>query len=140
MMAILIASLIMVLPIAYGQSFFQRTIPNLGIIVKSLELGIYTDNDCITPLSSLDWGICEPGSNKTSTMYVRNEGVVNATFIVEAANWNPVNASLSLTITSRADRNTLTPQEGTTVTLLLAISSEIMIKSFAFDINIIGHN
>lgn len=53
MTAILITSLIVVLPIAYGQSI-QITISNSGIIVKNLEIGIYSDEDCITPSSSLD--------------------------------------------------------------------------------------
>ena len=136
---ILITSLILVLPVAYGQTIFQRTIPNSGLIKTDLQLGIYSEKNCILTLSNLDWGICEPGTNKTSTIYIRNQGAANTTFTIKASNWTPSAAPQYITITTNRENYTIAPAETATVTLTLTINQKININSFTFDIDIIYH-
>ena len=50
-------------------------------------LGIYWDSACTNRTSSISWGILEPGSNRTVTVYIRNEGNTVVTLTETVQNW-----------------------------------------------------
>jgi hypothetical protein len=66
----------------------SRTISNVGT-VGGIGVGIYMDQNCATPATSISWGNLSPGSSKTVTLYVRNEGSIVATLSMATNNWNP---------------------------------------------------
>ena len=112
----------------------NRTIPNAGS-VKGVGVGIYWDSACTNRTSSINWGLLDPGSNKTVTVYVRNEGNAAATLSKAAQNWNPSTASSYMTLNWNYAGQTLSVNQVLQVKLTLVVSSTVSgITNFSFDI------
>jgi len=112
----------------------SKTVTNVGS-VKGVGVGIYWDSACTNPTSSINWGLIEPGSNKTMTVYVRNEGNAVATLSKATQNWNPSTASSYMTLNWNYAGHTLNVNQVLQLKLTLVVSSTISgITSFSFDI------
>ncbi len=57
--------------------------------VEGIGTGIYWDQACTNRTLSLNWGLVEAGSNKTLTVYVRNEGNSAVSLCLSTSNWAP---------------------------------------------------
>jgi hypothetical protein len=57
--------------------------------VNSQGAGVYWDQACTNRTLSLNWGSIEAGSNKTLSVYVRNEGTSAASLSLGTSNWTP---------------------------------------------------
>jgi len=111
-------------------------ISNQGAL-KTVGVGVYWDSGLTNKVSSIDWGILEPGSNVNKTVYIRNEGNAAATLSMTTSNWNPSNATNYLTLTWNYGGQTLNVNEAIQVKLTLTASSTIAgITNFSFDITI----
>jgi hypothetical protein len=98
----------------------NQTISNAGS-VKTIGVGVYWDQNCANAVTSINWGIIEPGSNVNKTVYIRNEG----------------NASSYMRLIWDYAGQTLTVNEITQVKFTLTVSSDITdITNFSFDITI----
>ena len=116
----------------------SRTLPNSGAIT-TIGVGVYWDNTCANVTSSIDWGTLEPGSDKSFTCYVRNEGNSPSTLSMSTSNWSPQNAFDSLDLSWDYDGQFLNPDEVVRVTFTLSVSASIDgITNFGFDITIVG--
>ena len=116
----------------------SRTVSNAGA-VKAIGVGVFWNNECTDPLSSIDWGILEPGSSKNVTCYIRNEGNSVSTLSMYASNWSPSNASDYLTLSWDYGGQSINPDDVVQVTFTLSVDASIDgITSFSFDITIIG--
>jgi len=116
----------------------SRTVSNAGT-VKAIGVGVYWNNECTDPLSSIDWGILEPGSSKNVTCYIRNEGNSVSTLSMYASNWSPSNASDYLTLSWDYGGQSINPDDVVQVTFTLSVDASIDgITSFSFDITIVG--
>jgi hypothetical protein len=114
----------------------SRTISNMGL-VRGIGVGIYWDSACTNQTSSVNWGLLDPGSNKTVTIYVRNEGNVAATLSKTAQNWNPSSASTYITLNWNYAGQTLAVYQVLQVNLSLTVSPTISgITNFTFDITV----
>jgi len=114
----------------------NRTISNVGL-VKGIGVGIYWDATGTNRTSSINWGLLEPGSNKTVTVYVRNEGNAAATLSKATENWNPSTASSYMTLNWNYAGQTLSVNQVLQIKLTLVVSSTISgITNFSFDITI----
>jgi len=114
----------------------DRTIPNTGS-VKGIGVGIYWNSACTNKTSSINWELMEPGSNKTVTVYVRNEGNVAATLSKATQNWNPSTASSYITLNWNYNGQTLSVNQVIPIQLTLLVSPNISgITSFSFDLTI----
>jgi hypothetical protein len=112
----------------------SRTISNSGS-VKGIGVGVYWDSACTNRTSSISWGVLEPNSDKTVTVYVKNEGNSVATLSKATQNWNPSTASSSMTLNWNYSGQTLSVNQVLQIKLTLAISSTISgITNFSFDI------
>lgn len=112
----------------------SRTVPNTGA-VKAIGVGVYWDRDCTNPLSSIDWGILEPGSSENVTCYIRNEGTSASTLSMYTSDWNPSNASEHISLNWDYGGQSVSPDEVVRVTFMLSISATIEgITSFSFNI------
>jgi len=106
-----------------GQMFWSTPIKSQGDIVVPPNIGVYSDGDCSSNASSVDWGDIEPGS---------------ADLFLTTGDWSPSNASEFLTLTWDYSGRTLDLFEIVPITLTLQVSPSVSgIKSFSFDI-IIG--
>ena len=114
----------------------NQTISNAGS-VKAIGVGVYWDQPCGDTVTSIDWGILEPGFNVNKTVYIRNEGNALARLTIAASNWNPSSASSYMTLGWDYGGQILNVSEVVEVKLTLSVSSEITgITSFSFDITI----
>ena len=118
-----------------------------GIIVKSQNhdngassLGVFSDNTCTVPLTSLNWGSISPGMNSTITLYVKNTATTGSlTLDMAATNWSPTNANGPLAVSWDQEGTTLAPGQSAQATLILSVSSTItQISSFSVQISIVG--
>jgi len=114
----------------------NRTIPNAGS-VKGIGIGIYWDLACTNQTSSINWGLLEPGSNKTMRVFIRNEGNTVATLSKADQNWNPSTASSYMTLNWNYTGQTLSVNQVLQVNLMLVVSPTVSgITNFSFDITI----
>jgi len=111
-------------------------ISNQGAL-KTVGVGVYWDAALTNKISSIDWGMLEPGSNVNKTVYIRNEGNAAATLSMTTSNWNPSNASNYITLTWNYGGQTLNVNEAIQVKFTLSASSSVTgITNFSFDITI----
>jgi hypothetical protein len=113
-----------------------KTVPNVGTI-KTIGVGIYSDQACVNSISSIDWGIVSPGSNVNKTVYIRNEGNAAATLTMTASNWTPSNSPNYMTLRWDYAGQSLSKGQVIQVKFTLGVSSSIAgIASFGFDLTI----
>lgn len=116
----------------------SKTVPNAGS-VKGIGVGIYWDQACTNKTSSINWGLLDPGSNKTVTVYVRNEGNAPATLSKTIQNWNPSTATSYMSLNWSYAGQTLSVNQVLQVKLTLLVLSSISgISNFSFDTSIIA--
>lgn len=114
----------------------SRVVPNVGS-VKGIGVGIYWDSACTNRTSSVSWGFLDPGSNKTVTVYVRNEGNVIVTLSKVEQNWNPSTASSYVTLRWNYLGQTLSVNQVFQAKLTLVVSSTVSgITNFGFDLTV----
>jgi len=107
--------------------------------VKALGVGVYWDSACSQTVSSIDWGLAEPGAVKNVTVYIRNEGNAPVTLSMQTANWNPANSADYISLSWNYSGQTIGANQVVAVTLSLSISSNIQgITTFSFDIVVVG--
>jgi len=116
----------------------NTTISNEGE-VKGIGVGIYWNQSCTTEVSSINWGIIEPGSGKNVTVYIRNEGNSAVSLTMNVSNWNPSNASDYIDLSWNYQGQIINVNDVLEVVFTLVVSTEIQgITSFSFDIVVIG--
>jgi hypothetical protein len=103
--------------------------------IKGLGVGIYSDSGCTRTLTSIDWGIADPGSTKNVTIYARNDGNTPVTLSLSTANWNPSNAANYISLSWNYNGQTIAANQVIQIILSLSISSSIQgITAYSFDI------
>lgn len=116
----------------------SRTVSNAGS-VKGVGVGVYWNLACTNRTSSINWGLLDPGSNRTVTVYVRNEGNAPATLTKTVQSWNPSTASSYLTLNWNYAGQTLSANQVLQLKLTLLVSSAITgISNFSFDTIVIA--
>ena len=116
----------------------RHAVSNKGVI-KTVGVGVYSDSNCGSKLSSIDWGMLEPGQSLNVTGYIRNEATSAVTLSLSTANWSPSNASQYITLKWDYGGISIAPNEVVKVTFMLAVSENISgITNFSFDIAIIS--
>ena len=124
---------------AFGLLTNQRTVDTTGIL-NSVDIGVYSDAACTQNKTTINWGGCNPGDNKTAALYIKNLGTNGFTLSTQTLNWNPSTASQYFTLSSNYGGQTLTPGQVLPVTLTLRVSRSIsdQITTFSFSIAIIS--
>lgn len=116
----------------------NRTISNAGT-VKAIGVGVYWNSDGTNTVTSINWGILEPGSNINRTCYIKNEGNSASTLSMNVTNWNPSNASDYISLNWDYNGQLVNPDQLIPVIFTLSISDSVEgITSFSFDITIVG--
>jgi len=111
-------------------------ISNTGSL-KAVGVGVYWDAALTNRVSSIDWGIMEPGSSVDKIVYIRNEGNTASSLSMTTSNWSPSNASNYITLKWNYGGQTLNVNEVVQVKFTLSILSSISgITNFSFDITI----
>lgn len=102
----------------------------------AVNIGFYSDRNCAIPITSIDWGILSPGSSKTVTIYLRNEGSVGLTLSINMANVNPTAVSKYLSLSTDYDGRTISPNQVLALALTLWVTQDAQGSSFSFHIAI----
>ena len=123
---------------ATGSIFGKVTLPALGTL-RTVGVGVYWDNGCSNIITSVDWGVLEPGATKHVQVYIKNEGTDPMTLSLETESWNPSGASSYISLTWDYGSQLLAVHEVVQVLLTLTVSDTIEgITGFSFDIVITG--
>ncbi len=110
-----------------------------GGAVKAIGVMVYSDISAVNRLTSIDWGIVEPGDNKNVICYIRNEGNFPVTLSLLTENWSPSSASQYITLSWNYDGHSIDLGEIVEVTINLAVSDSVSgITDFSFDLVIVG--
>ena len=100
----------------------------------AIGLGVYSDQACTTTLSSIDWGLLEPGGTNTATCYLKSTSNVNASLTLSEGNWAPALASSYISLSWNRESYHVKPGEVVSAILTLQVSSSIQgVNSFSFD-------
>ena len=107
--------------------------------LKLLGVGVYKDVSFTMPVTEIDWGMVEPGENKTYSAYIKNESNVPITLTMYTENWNPAEAASSITLTwdCEGNRIDIDASIGATFTLMVGPSTSGF-TSFSFTAVIVG--
>jgi hypothetical protein len=135
---IALVAYVLVLSLAGAAVQTSKTLSNSGS-VKGVGVGIYQYQNCTSPVTSINWGMLNPGASVNDTVYIRNEGNTPATLSMTTSNWNPSNASSYITLNWNYGGQTLSVNQVIQVKFTLTISSSISgITNFSFSITIVG--
>jgi hypothetical protein len=112
---------------------------NSSGIVSSANIDVYWESQCITLVSSIDWGSISPGDTTSITVYVKNEGTIPVILSLLPENWNPPAVSTYASLIWDYQGVTLQPEQILQITITLAISENIQgISDFNLDLYITG--
>ena len=107
--------------------------------VKKVNVGVYWNSACSNATTTINWGSITPGTTKSYTIYVRNEGSSPETLSLSTQGWNPSNANTYIPLSWNAPTSTVAVNSVTTVTLTLTVSSSISsITNFSFTTIVTG--
>lgn len=116
----------------------SRTVSNVGE-VKAIGVSLYQNSECTNPLSSINWGLIEPGETKYYTMYAKNEGDYDIYLTLDTNSWNPTEASNYLVLSWNYDNSTMIPNDVVEIILDLYCDTSVTgIDTFSFNIVVTG--
>ena len=127
---------------AFPASQSSKTLSSAGTIQiqTTAGIGVYSNSQCSTQLTTVSWGTLQPGENQNAICYIKNEGNTPITLSLQASNWSPTSASNYLALNWNYNNQPITPNQVVQVTLTLSVASNIAgITNFGFDITIIGN-
>ncbi|MBN2335351.1 hypothetical protein JXL21_07290 [Candidatus Bathyarchaeota archaeon] len=122
----------------FGVLTASKTLSSSGSIM-GINVGVYSDLACTTPISSLDWGTPDPGDTVIRTIYVKNEGNAEMTLSMSANTWVPSGVDAYLTVSWDQESTVLSEDEVVGATVTLEVSSGITgVNDFSFQIVVEG--
>jgi hypothetical protein len=116
----------------------SQTFNNNGNI-KGIGICVYSDSQCTTVLSSINWGYLEPGTTKNVAIYILNNGSVPVELTMTTNNWFPTSATGCMSLSWNCSGHVLSKESSVPALLTLSVySNATEIESFSFDITLIG--
>ncbi len=110
-------------------------------IQTTAGIGVYSNGQGTTSLTSLSWGTLQPGGTQNVTCYIKNEGNTATTLSLETSNWNSTPAQDYLDLSWNYNGTPIDPDVVVQISLTLTVDSNIQgVSTFSFDITIVGSN
>ncbi len=109
--------------------------PNLvrADYVKGIGVGIYWDQSCKNTTLAFQFGQVDPGSNKTLTIYIKNECSSTVFLKLETSNWSPATAPDYISLQWNYTNQVLNVNEVVSIELTLTLNASIYgISDFSF--------
>jgi len=120
--------------VALGQMMRSARVMSSGL-VKSIGVGVYKDSNCSEVMSSIGWGIVEPGSQYNASVYIRNEGNTEVTLFLNATDWNPPEAETYMVLSWNYMGQPVMPNQVILVILTLSVGNNATSgSSFVFNV------
>ncbi len=106
--------------------------------VRGIGVGIYWDQTCTNTTLAFEFGQIDPGSNKTLTIYIKNECSTPVSLSLETSNWNPSTAADYLSLDWNYTNQVIKINEVIPIEITLTVNASIYgISDFNFNTNII---
>ena len=135
--ALLVVTLLLSLT-TLGLLTMSQTITSSGAIT-SINVAVFSDSACTTPVNALSWGIISPGTSASRTVYVKNTGNSQLTLNMRTESWVPAGANNSISVTWNKENAQLNVSQSTAADLTLTVSPSISgILNFSVNIIISG--
>jgi len=117
-----------------------RTLSSTGTIQTTAGIGVYSNAQGSTPLTSVPWGTLQPGGSQSVTFYIKHEGSTATTLSLETSNWSSTAAETYLDLSWNYTTGTqIDPDAVVEITLTLTVDANIQgVETFSFDITIVG--
>jgi hypothetical protein len=113
-----------------------RDIPGSGSI-RGVGVGVYGDSLCENPISSVDFGLLDPGSQKDFTFYLRNEGNTDLSLSMTVKNWIPAEAADYMSLDWNQEGQLIRSGQIISCVITLSVSTNIQdITSYSLTITI----
>jgi hypothetical protein len=123
-----------------GDGFLDATSLVEDVAPPSVTIGVYNEVECVTEVSSIDWGDIEAGASQNVMVYVKNLGDMSVTLSLSTQNWSPSAAQNYMSVDWDYDGSLLDPDTVLPVQIILTVSADISdITSFSFEIIIISN-
>jgi hypothetical protein len=130
-----------ILALILNQTLLPQGIIKNASAITTNKIGVYWDQNCTKPATSVNWGVLSPGDNKTITLYIRNEDNASLTLTITTINWNPEKAKQYLTLSCKQNNTSIEPQKTIKIQLTLQVKQNTKdIEDFSFDIAFEGKN
>jgi hypothetical protein len=117
---------------------FTPQVPNASALQTPGNLGVYADKNCLTKISSINWGTLTRGETKKVIVYVRNESNQTIYLLLTPQDWSPLIISSYLTFSSTMLSTKMAKSGIAQVTLILYVSLYAAATSFTFNIVLSG--
>jgi len=114
----------------------SQRIPNSGNVKATIGIGVYSDQACTNPLTSINWGEVQAGQSYSRTIYIKNNGNIKVQLSMATGNWTPSTAYSYLTLSWDREGTYLNAGEKINATLTLAVASTAIGGLFSFDLTI----
>lgn len=122
----------------WAASVIQRRIPATGTVV-AVNVDVFWDAACTQIVTSVNWGVLEPGEGGSATLFVKNMGNAALTLAMTTQSWVPSSASSYISVSWNAEGAIVQPGSVDEVVISLSVSSDISgVADFQFDIVIEG--
>ena len=132
--AALVALFVLVGALAAG--VVDYVITNTGT-VTAVGLEIYSDPALTLKVTSIDWGMVDPGATVEKMVYVLNTGNTAEQLSLTTQNWNP--ATLMINCTWNRQNFVVAAGANVTATFTLAVDGAISgVEGFTFDLVVVG--
>ena len=110
-----------------------------GSIQTTQGLGAYSNFECTSPQTAIDWGELEKGGSTSVTIYIKNEGDSPQTLSLVTSDWSPTSAADYLTINWNYDNQPINPNAVVQITLTMSVDPNIQgITTFGLNVLIVG--
>jgi hypothetical protein len=107
--------------------------------IKVVGVAVYWDPAFAVPVTSISWGIVEPGETKNVSCYIANTSNVPIILTLTTSNWQPPNASNFITLTWNYDEQWIPIGNYSPITFSIHVDPATTgITAFSFDITITG--
>lgn len=117
---------------------WTRRIPSLAAL-KVLGIGVYKDVNFTVSVTEIDWGIVEPGEDKSFSAYIKNESNVPITLTMQTEDWSPATASSFIGLSWDYSGTEIPVDASIPVTFLLDVDPATAgFNAFSFTIVIVG--
>jgi len=103
-------------------------------VIRSM-FGAYWDLQCTNVVANIDWGLLEPSSTTTVTIYIRNTSPSSAFLNMTTRNWTPQGTENYISLSWDREAFELKPNQTVETKLTLHVSSNVKdITEFNFEI------
>jgi len=121
--------------ILFGFSLIEKfsTFSRVSALETYGDLGAYWDNECTQRVTSIEWGVLQPGSNKNINLFIKNEGDNTICPTLSTENWSPSIAFEYLNLEWNCTGESINSGEKLQIMLTLTIPFVVDFTDFSFD-------